>query len=385
MDFEFSPEQAKFRDELREFFRKEKELTEGMHKENDSGLGWGPYTREMVKKLGSKGWLTPTWPKKYGGLELSNSYRYIVMEEIDYACDYPALVAPGMAGPVILHYGSEEQKEKYLLRIAKGEIEFALGYTEPQAGSDLSSAEIRAEDKGDHFLINGQKMFNTACHYAEYHWLIAKTEVTRPKHKGFSFFIVDLTLPGITINPIWVMGGAGAMRSNEVFYDNVKVPKDCMVGEKNRGFYYLMEALDYERIYTISGMRRRFDTLLEYAKETGKGKDPLIRQKLAALRIDLEIAKFFAMRIPWMLDKGIIPNYEAALLKICYAELRDKLADVGVQVLGPYGMLREVSGWAPLNGVVEWEYRGFLRDRITRGTPEIMRNIIATRGLGLPR
>jgi hypothetical protein len=245
--------------------------------------------------------------------------------------------------------------------------------------------EIRAEDKGNHFLVNGQKMFNTGCHYAQYHWLLARTESTRPKHRGLSLFIVDLTLPGITINPIWVMGGNEMMRTNEVFYEDVKVPTECLVGEKNRGFYYVMEALDYERIYTISGMKRRFDHLVEYAKETGKGKDPLIRQKIAELWIEFEIARLFAMRIPWMLDRGAVPNYEAAMLKAFYAELREKLANVGVQIVGPYGMLHEESKWAPLDGSIEWEYRGFLRDRITRGTPEIMRNIIATRGLGLPR
>ncbi len=175
------------------------------------------------------------------------------------------------------------------------------------------------------------------------------------------------------------------MRTNEVFYDDVKAPKECLVGDRNRGFYYVLEALDYERMHTISGMRHRFDRLVEYAKETGKGKDPLIRQKLAQLRIEFDIAGLFAMKIPWMLDRGITPNYEAAMLKTFYAELREKLANVGIQILGPYGMLHEESKWAPLDGSIEWEYRGFLRDRIPRGTPEIMRTIVATRGLGLPR
>lgn len=384
MDFGLSPEEEKFRQEVYEFFERE-EATEGMKRETDLELGWGPCTWEILKKLGSRGWLTPTWPREYGGLELSQTYRYIVMEVTNYFGGPSALMGAGMAGPVLLRRGSEEQKREYLSRIARGEIEFALGYTESQAGSDLASVEIRAEDKGDHFLMNGQKMFNTACHYAQYHWVIVRTEATRPKHRGLSLFIVDLTLSGITINPIWVMGGTKEMRTNEVFYDEVKVPKECLVGEKNRGFYYVLEALDYERIYAISGMKRRFDRLVEYSKETGKGKDPLIRQKLAELQVEFEVARLFAMRIPWMLDRGITPNYEAAMLKILYAELRERLANVGVQILGHYGILHKESKWAPLDGSIEWEYRGFLRDRITRGTSEIMRNIVATRGLELPR
>ena len=384
MDFGYSSEEERFRQEVHQFLEKE-EVVEGMKKEIDAELGFGPCTWEIIKKLGSRGWLTPTWPKKYGGLELSDMYRYIVMEEVNYFGGPPALVGAGMAGPVILHRGSDEQKQDYLPRIAKGEIEFALGYTEPQAGSDVASVEIKAEDKGDYFLFNGQKMFNTASHFAQYHWLMARTEAVQPKHKGLSLFIVDFTLPGITISPLWVMGGKEMIRTNEVFYEDVKVPKECLVGEKNRGFYYVMEALDYERIYAISGMRRRFDKLVEYANETGKSKNPLLRQKLAQLRIEFEIARLFAARIPWMLDRGTVPNYEAAMLKIFYAELREKFAHAGLEVAGPYGILHEESKWVPLEGNLEWECRGFLRDRVTRGTPEIMRNIMATRGAGLPR
>ena len=388
MDFEFSPDEEKFREEVREFFQKE-EATEGMRRESESGLGFGPCTWEILRKLGSRGWLTPTWPKEYGGLGLPDVYRYIVMEELDYFAAFGSQgsvpVGAGMTGHIILHYGSEEQKKAWLPRIAKAEIDFALGYTEPQAGSDLSSVEIRAEDKGDYFLINGQKMFNTACHYTQYHWLIARTEITRPKHRGLSFFIVDFTLPGITISPLWTMGGTNGMRTNEVFYDDVKVSKERMVGEKNKGFYYLMEALSYERIYTVNGLRRRFDRLVEYVKQTGRGKDPIIRQNLAELSIELEIAKFFALRIPWLLDRHVVPDKEAAMLKIYVSELDEKLSNTGVQILGHYGLLHQDSKWVRLDGEIEREFRWFLRTRVTRGTPEIMRNIVATRGLGLPR
>ncbi|MHC1585490.1 MAG: acyl-CoA dehydrogenase family protein [Candidatus Syntropharchaeia archaeon] len=381
MEFEYGKEEREFQEEVRNFFKEEK-ATEEMRKEIESGLGFGPATWEILQKMGKRGWLTPTWPRKYGGLELPDIYRYIVMEELDYWTGLRVLVGAGMAGPIILKYGSEEQKENYLPRIARGEIEFALGYTEPNAGSDLASLEIRAEDKGDYFLMNGQKMFNTACHYAQYHWLGARTEDTKPKHRGISLFIVDLKTPGISLDPIWTMSG---MRTNMVYYDNVEVPKECLVGEKNRGFYYIMEALDYERIYTISGMKRLLDEIVDVAKELGKNKDPVVRRRLAELRTRLEVARLFALRIPWILDQGKTPNYEAAALKITYSELLQDIIAAGTQILGPYAQLKRGSKWAILDGKLEWWYREAPRDLLTRGTCEIMRNIIATRGLGLPR
>ncbi len=380
MDFGFLPEEEKFKKEVREFFETDGTM-EGMKKEIDSGQGYGPYTWEVLGKLGSRGWLTPTWPKEYGGLELPDIYRYIVMEEMDYFTHLAALVGAGMAGHVILHRGSEEQKQEYLPKISKGKLEFALGYTEPEAGSDLANLAIKAEDKGDYFLMNGQKMFNTASHYAHYHWLGARTEVIKPKHRGISLFIVDFKTPGITIHTIRTMAG---LLTNEVFYDNVKVPKECLVGEKNRGFYYIMEALDYERIYTISRIKSELDQLVEYAKSSGKGKDPIIRQKLAQLNIEAEIARLSALRIPWMLDRKVSPTSEAAMLKVVFADLDQRIVNTGLQILGPLGQLREDSKWAQLKGDFEYRYTRSLQDLITRGTCEVMKNIVATRGLGLP-
>lgn len=387
MEFEYGPEEKKFQEEVREFFRNEPK-TEEARAEIESGQGFGPAMWEILRKMGERGWLTPTWPKKYGGLELPDIYRYIVYEEMDYWVGVGNLVAAGMAGPVILRHGSEELKEEFLPRIARGEIEFALGYTEPNAGSDLASIEIRAEDKGDYFLLNGQKMFNTACHYAQYHWLIVRTDPhATPKHRGISFLIVDLSLPGITIKPLWTMGG---FRTNEVFYEDVKVPKKYLVGEKNRGFYYLMEALDHERIYTFSGLRRMFEDIVEFAKETGRGKDPYVRRRLAELKTKLEVGSLLTLKIPWVLDQGKTPNYEGAVSKILHSELYQEIVDIGIKIMGLYGGLKEDSKWAPLRkrlikGGLERLYRHAPMDIVTRGTPEIMRNIIAMRGLGLPR
>jgi 3-oxocholest-4-en-26-oyl-CoA dehydrogenase alpha subunit len=382
MDFRFSPEEENFRQEVRDFFIKEEKVASGARKEWDSGQGFGPYCWEILRKIGSKGWLCPTWPKKYGGLELPYIYRYIVQEQMHYFTNIYATVSAGMAGPIILRHGSEEQKNEYLPRIARGEIEFALGYSEPQAGSDLASLEIKAEDMGDYFLINGQKMFNTRTHYAQYHWLGARTEPSGPKHKGISLLIVDLKTPGISFTPDWTLGN---MRTNQVFYDDVKVPREAMVGEKNKGFYYILEALDYERVSTTAALERDFEEILNYIKESGKGKDPLVRQKVAELAIDIESARLLSLRVSWILNIGKVPNYEASMLKMVVSETEQKLVNTAMQVLGLYGQIREGAKWAPLNGKFEWRYRDSLEALVTRGTSEIMRNIIAQRGLGLPR
>ena len=382
MDFEFAPEEEKFRQEVRDFFIQEEKIVAEANKEWDSGLGYGPNCWKILNKIGSKGWLCPTWPKEYGGLGLSYMYRYIVMEEMQYFLNIYSTVGAGMAGPVILEHGSEEQKKAFLMPIARGEIEFALGYTEPQAGSDLAALAMKAEDKGDYFLMNGSKLFNTRSHYAQYHWLGARTEVTKPKYKGISLFVVDLKTPGITIRPIWTVGGT---RTNEVFYDDVQVPKSALVGEVNRGFYYILEALDYERISTVTGLQRDFQEIVEYVKKIGKGKDPIIRQKLANLAIEINSAKLFALRVAWMLNNRHVPNYEAAMLKMLVSETEQRLVNTAMQILGRYGQIQEGSRWKQLNGKFERIYRDSLENLITRGTSEIMRNVIAGRGLGLPR
>ena len=382
MDFRFSPEEEKFRKEVADFFIKEEKVVTEARKEWNSGQGFGPYCWEILRKIGARGWLCPTWPKEYGGLELPYIYRYIVQEQMHYFTNIYATVGAGMAGPIILRHGSEQQKNEYLPQIARGEIEFALGYTEPQAGSDLASLEIRAEDKGDYFLISGQKMFNTRTHYAQYHWLGARTEDTTPKYKGISLFIVNLKTPGITINPDWTVGN---IRTNQVFYDDVKVPREAMVGDKNRGFYYILEALDYERISTLAGLERDFQEIVDYIKANGRGKEPLIRQKVAELAIDIESAKLFSLRVAWMLNSGKIPNYEASMLKMVVAETEQRLVNTAMQIFGLFGQLKKGSKWAPLNGEFEWRYRDSLEALVTRGTSEIMRNVIAQRGLGLPR
>lgn len=396
MDFGFTPEEEKLRQEFRDFLKREV-TPETRAEVTEYGGGAGPVLgRKVIQGMGARGWLCPTWPKEYGGLNSSEMVAFMIRDEMTYAGAPVALVAASMAGPTILRFGSDELKKEFLPRIARGEIEMALGYTEPQAGSDLAALEIRAEDKaeleaddkGDYFLLNGQKMFNTHAHFADYHWLGARTgtDPASPKHRGISLMVVDLKSPGITIRNMITIAG---WKTNEVFYDNVKVPKKNLVGEKNRGFYYIMTALDFERMFPVGGFRRLFDELVTYTKETkrdGKplSQDPVIRQKLAEMAIEVEAANLLYYQLAYILDKGEVPNYQSSMQKMFASETAYRLADVATQIMGSGGQLQTGSKWAPLNGEAELHYRWGLIQTVYAGTSEIMRNIIALRGLGLP-
>jgi alkylation response protein AidB-like acyl-CoA dehydrogenase len=390
MDFELTKEQEDFKHEVCAFL--DAEVTRGVEDESDEGMGWGPHSWKLMRKLGSKGWLAPTFPVEYGGLGLSRIYRFIVQHELDYRNALAflkglGLVGVDMAGPVIFRHASEELKREFLPKIARGEIDFALGYTEPEAGSDLSMISIRAVEDGDDFVITGQKTFNTHCHFAQYHWLAARTGFDAPSYKGISLFIVDLKSPGIIVNPLWEISGG---RTNEVFYDQVRVPRKYLVGDKDMGWYYMSEALDLERMVTIGAVERIFEQLVAYAKKTLKNgvplsKDPGVQNKLADLLIEIQIARNLIWNVVWMQDRGIIPTHETAILKVFVTDLQQKIARVGLDILGPYGQLRKKSKYAVLDGALEHFLRATYVVTIGGGTSEIMRNIIARRGLGLPR
>ncbi|MBI5606050.1 MAG: acyl-CoA dehydrogenase family protein [Deltaproteobacteria bacterium] len=387
MDFDFTKEEKELIAEVRAFIDKEA-TPELLAETRQLGLIYGgPEGRKFIKKFASHGWLTPNWPKEYGGLGTSEMVTYLIREEMAYSGLPCIFVGAHMAGPAILRIGSPEMKKEFLTPLAKGEIEFALGYTEPQAGSDLVAMKVRADDQGDHFLVNGQKTFNTHCHVADYHWLAARTDPEAPKHKGISMMIVDLKSPGITIRPLITMAG---WRTNEVYYDNVKVPKKNLVGEINKGFYYMMSALDFERMAPPGVYRNLFDEIVHYAKSTQAGgkplsQNPLIRQKLAQMAIELDVARLLYYQLAYILDKGSIPNYQSSMEKLFVTELSQHITETGMEVLGLYGLLKEGSEWTPLAGKVEHFHRWSVVETIYAGTSEIQRSIIAQRGLGLPR
>ena len=391
MNFGTTKEEEQFRERLGNFL--DRELTEEIARQNWEDRGVGPEAREFSRKLADNGFLGMSWPKEYGGQGLPATYDFILLDELGkrWGAHIPLDVGYTMVAHTILRRGSEKMKREFLPRIIRGEIEFCLGYTEPNAGSDLASMKMRAVEEGDDFLINGQKTFNTEAHYAEYHWLAARTDFSPniPKHRGISLFIVDMNSPGVSVRPLITMSGE---RTNEVFYENVRVPQDRLVGEKNKGFYYMMEAIDSERnhVFTPGRLLPILEDLIRYVKETkfrGKplAEDPVIRDRLAQAAVELEVAQVFAEHSRWLESNELPMTYEPEITKVFVSELEQRLVDTGMQILGPYGQLEEDSKRVPLKGRVEWYFLHSFMTTIGAGTSEVGRNVIAQRGLGLPR
>ncbi len=390
MDFylTMSEEEEKFRQELSEFL--DQELTYEICRQHAMDKGLGVEARQFARKLGEKGWLGLGWPKEYGGSGGGLNYEIILVQEMArHGARVPNEVARFMAGPVILHHGSEEVKQEFLPRIAKGEIEFGLGYTEPNAGSDLMAMQMSAEDHGDYFIINGQKTFNTESHYADYHWLAAKTDPKGLRHQSISLFAVDQQAPGITITPIETLGGE---RSNEVFYDKVKVPRHRLIGNKNEGFSYMIQALNYERLMLLQ-TEHLFPTmhrLIAYLKKTScngvlLSEDPLVRDRLARMRTEAEAAQCLEYRALAMLINGQRLDWQSNLVKLFSSEARQRFASMGMEILGHAGLIEEIDPLAVSHGEFARLARCCIVDTIGGGTSEIIRNLTATRGLGLPR
>jgi len=386
MDFDFSKEERQILDDVRRFIESESTpaLLEETHRLGH--IYGGPEGRTFIRKFAANGWLTPNWPREYGGLGLSAVLTAAIRSEMARASVPVVFVAAHMAGPTIMHFGSDGMKKEWLLPISRGEVEFALGYTEPQAGSDLSALDIRAVDKGDYFLVNGQKSFNTAAHVADYHWLATLTDPEAKRYHGMSMMIVDFNSPGIDIRPMKTMAG---WQTNEVFYNDVTVPKKNLVGDMNAGFLYLMTALDFERMYPLAAFEAVFDKIVTYAKETeinGEplSKNPLVRQKLAQLKIELEVDKLLYYRLAYMIDCGQTPNYQASMQKVFATETAQKITNTGMDILGHCSQLKKGSTHAAMEGMMEWYYRTSVVETIYAGTSEIQRNIIALRGLKLP-
>ena len=287
--------------------------------------------RAFRHKLAEKGWLTISWPKEYGGEEHSYMEQAIFDERISYYRAPGIGIATGIAGPTILRFGREENKQDWISRIASGALEMWLAYSEPNAGSDLASLQTTAVEDGDDYIINGQKTWSTIAHLADYAWLVARTDRHAHRHKSVSFFVVDNKTPGVTIRPL--INIVGVHSFNEVFFDNVRVPKRNMIGEKNMGFYYLMTALDFERLMVgIGGFRRVFEQLVNYVKETKRDETPLaqnprVRRGLAEIAVKIEIVYMFFWKTAAMLDRGLVPNVESSLLKLTATELSRALAD----------------------------------------------------------
>ena len=395
MDFRFTQDEEAFRQEVRQWLKQEIpqrwiELDPGIWEETEES--WA-LAREFQRKLGRKGWLAPAYPKEYGGLELSHMKRLILSEELSYSrapLSIEVEVTLNWVGPSILLFGSENQKKEYLTRMAKGDVIFCLGYSEPNAGSDLASLQTRAVEVGDEYVVNGQKTWCSYGHLADYCWLAARTDPDASRHEGISIFIADMKTPGITVRPL--INILNKHSFNEVFFDDVRIPRENLVGQKNKGWYQLVMALDFERssVGYAAGNQRMIEELIKYVKETtrnGKplGNDHLIRNELAQLVVENEVARTMAYRIAWMFSKGLHPSYEASMSMVFVSEVVRRIANAGMRILGHYGELDRDSKWAVMNARIMRMCLSSLSIGVGGGSNEIQRNIMAIRGLGLPR
>jgi alkylation response protein AidB-like acyl-CoA dehydrogenase len=392
MDFTDSTEQAAFREEVRNFIKNEIQADETAAEMAETGMYRGAFERlkGLRSKLSKKGWIAAAWPKEYGGAGLSVMEQFILNEEFAENRVPPVGgMGTSMVGPTIITHGSEEQKKEHLSGILSGETFWCQGFSEPGSGSDLASLQTRAVKDGDEYVINGQKIWTSGAQYAHWMFMMARTDPDAPKHKGISYFLVDMKSPGIEVRPLTNLANQNMF--NEVFFDNVRVPAKNIVGELNRGWYVGTTTLDFERssIGSAVGIRLQLDGLVKYAKAHEKdgtsrtGYLGSVKTELADRYIEANVAKMMSYRVVTMQAKGLIPNHEASMTKLFASELNQRIARTGVKVLGLYGQLYGED--APMKGRYESSYMTSLSSTIAGGTSEIQRNIIATRGLGLPR
>jgi alkylation response protein AidB-like acyl-CoA dehydrogenase len=390
VNFTFSPEQLGFVEEVEAFLdaNDDPEVFD-LTRENMAQIVDTPKRREFMAKLGEKGWLGITWPKEWGGQDGEGVYEYLLNEQLAARGGPQIGKGVGIIGKTILAHGSDKLKKEFLPKILRNEVEFAVGYSEPDAGSDAASMKLKATRDGDGWRLNGQKTWTTSAHFAEWYWVGARTD-PESKHQGITLFLVPLDHPGITINGIWTMGDE---RTNDVFFDDVFVHDDYVVGELNRGFQYISEALDLERftMFSLSPIQQRLDLLVEYLKTaTVDGKplkdDPVVRQRIAQLVTQTAAARVLGLRVVAASMKGgAPPTTESSEYKLYATELSKRLADAAMDIAAPGSQLRVHTEDAPMKGRSESTYRYTVLDTIGGGTSEVQKNIIARRRLGLPK
>jgi alkylation response protein AidB-like acyl-CoA dehydrogenase len=390
MEFALTPEQEQFAKDFQNYLRTH--MTPELKAELDKGITYteSKLCMEFIKQMGRDGWLGVGWPKEYGGQGRSPIEQHLFFEIAHYE-HAPLPVLPlNTVGPALMRYGSEEQKNEFLPRILRGEIEICIGYTEAEAGTDLASLKTAAVRDGDYYIINGAKVFTSLAHTADYIWLAARTDPkAAKKHHGISVFLIPMNTPGITIRPLYTMPGE---RNNYTFYDNVRVYKGCLVGEENKGWKYITTQLDFERIMLSpsSPMKRNIEDTIQWAKETKVDGTPVIehqgiKTKFAELLMEVEVLKTLNYQVAWLITNGVVPYAEASMVKVFGSELYQRVNGTLLEIMGQYGQLKSESKWAPLRGRVEKAFRSDIVFIFGGGAIEVQRNIIAIAGLGMPR
>jgi hypothetical protein len=392
VDFEYSVDEKRFQRDVRAFIAEHRTpevmdpTREGMAQLVDT-----PERRGFMRTLAERGWVGMSWPAEYGGGEADGIYEYLLNEELAAAGAPLIGKGVGIIGKTIIRHGNDRLKKEFLPKILHAEIEFAIGYSEPNAGSDLASLVLRAtrDEAGGGWILNGQKRFTTSAHFADWYWVAARTDPEAPKHKGITLFLVPMNAPGITITAMDCIGDNE--RTNEVFLDNVFVSDDYVVGDVNRGWYYISEALDFERftLFTVSAYVKKYEAVRAYMREAMRDgaplrNDPHVRRSVAWLATQIEVARMHTLRVISKAAAGGVPNLESAMFKLFTTQLGQRITDEFLTIAGAQGALRRGTPGAPIDGRMENYYRYSVIDTVGAGTSEVQRNIIARRGLGLP-
>jgi len=388
MDFELTTEQRDFEREIYRYL--EDKVTPELEAElDDMTDGEGPLFRRFLRQLGGDGWMGIGWPPEYGGQGRSPIEQYIFL---DTALGWHRLPIPSLAlmtvGPTIMQVGTPEQKSKFLPAILRGELIISIGYTEPEAGTDVFSLKATAIKDGDDYILNGQKIFTSFAHYADYFWVAARTNPEAPKkHQGISIFMVDAKSPGVTIEPMWLMGD---YRVDQEFFDNVRVPRECLIGGENEGAMFMIMQLTGERMSMVphSMLRRWIVDTAQWAADTRLNGAPVleqfwVRDKLAEMTVEMEVLKMLNYRVAWLLSQGLATNVESAMIKAFGTELFQRSLRGCVDILGLFGQLGLGSRRAPMRGWMSRMGELQLQSTFGGGTNEVMRDIVANLGLGM--
>lgn len=381
LDFGFSDEDRASRSEVHDFIAREWTPPPDDATEEEAHT----VSRAFEPTLAEHGWLMMAWPTEYGGRGSTHMQQMIYREEASLAGGPMDVQGSGMVGPFLMVHGSEAQKKEFLPPIAKAEVYWAQGFSEPGSGSDLASLQTRAVRDGDDFMINGQKIWTSRAHHADWIHVLTRTNPEAPKHRGISYFLVDMKTPGIEVRPLIDM--AGNHNFNEVYFEDVRVPADQMLGEENRGWYIATTLLDFERSGVGMGatVRRGLKRIGAWAMEEipecfGEARN---RNRFADLQISAEIARWLSYRVTWMQSANLIPNHEASMSKVFGSEVMQDVYRFAVNLAGLVG--QRLGPGARLGGEIPHTYLRSVPYTIAAGTSEIQRNIIAERGLGLPR
>lgn len=392
MDFEFTKEQQQFRSELRAFLRERiPDTWRGVFGSNS--LEQIPFTRQMCADLAERKWLTLSWPTEYGGGAADLWTQMVLREEMWGHLEPrgPQYMNLNYIGPTIMEYGTDEQKARFLPPMAAGDVIWTQGYSEPEAGSDLASLRTRAQDNGDHFVVNGQKIWSSyAGAPADWCLLLVRTGTTTPKHAGISVLMLDMKTPGVTVRPIMSMAGLGEI--NEIYLDDVIVPRENLLGPQDGGWPVILYGLVFERggIALHARALRAIERLVEFVKNTEVDGKPLserpdVRTRIAGLYTRYRASRLLSYRTMSMLENGHNPTWEASVGWIVSVLTLQAVAEAGIDLAGVPGQLLENEPGAPFDGMFEREWVEMLPMGIGAGTVDIQRLLVAQRGLGLPK